>query len=197
MAKIYIYEAKSKTPSATANRSLPSFCFGFIALTPNSDKSWSFPARAKLAKLSRLLNRLSQKESSISHFSYEYSCHAFCITFATYLSLYVFCSQSEWFRRGRKKKRIIVTYMKKDSIFNQSGRLSPRDSILSLFSTRPTPFFPSGAPKCPVFLLVKYGYIHSAVGWMDPRNFLLPNTSVLHAITQPFQVLPVPDRYLR
>ena len=57
---------KSRNPSTTASRSLPSFCFGFIALTSNSDKSWSFPARAKLAKLSRLLNRLSQKDFSIS-----------------------------------------------------------------------------------------------------------------------------------
>ena len=197
MAKIYIYEAKSKTPSATANRSLPSFCFGFIALTPNSDKSWSFPARAKLAKLSRLLNRLSQKESSISHFSYEYSCHAFCITFATYLSLYVFCSQSEWFRRGRKKKRIIVTYMKKDSIFNQSGRLSPRDSILSLFSTRPTPFFLSGAPKYLEFLPVKYVYTHSAVESTDPQNSLSPDISAPHATMLLFQAPPAPDRHLR
>ncbi len=57
---------KSETPSATASRSLPSFCFGFIALVPNSHKSWSFPTRAKLAKLSRSLNRLPQKESPIS-----------------------------------------------------------------------------------------------------------------------------------
>ena len=64
-----MYKTKSKNPSVTASRSLPSFCIGFIALTSNSDKSWSFPARAKLAKLSRLLNRWSQKDSSISLFT--------------------------------------------------------------------------------------------------------------------------------
>ena len=61
-----MYKTESKNPSVTANRSLPSFCFGFIALTSNSDKSWSFPARAKL---SRLLNRWSQKDSLISLFT--------------------------------------------------------------------------------------------------------------------------------
>ena len=63
--KFNIYKTKSRNPSATASRSLPSFCFGFIALTSNSDKSWSFPARAKLAKLSRSLNRSSRKFSLI------------------------------------------------------------------------------------------------------------------------------------
>ncbi len=57
---------KSVNPSAPANRSLPSLCFGFIALTSNSYKSWSSLARAKLAKLSHLLNRSSQKDLPIS-----------------------------------------------------------------------------------------------------------------------------------
>ena len=56
---------KSEKISSLTNRSLPSFCFGFIALTSNSYKSWSFPARAKLAKLSRSLNRSSRKFSLI------------------------------------------------------------------------------------------------------------------------------------
>ena len=64
-------KVKLKNPSATASRSLPSFCIGFIALVLNSYKSWSFPTRAKLAKLSRLLNRLSQKDSSISLFQLQ------------------------------------------------------------------------------------------------------------------------------
>ena len=60
-----IYVKKSEKISSLTNRSLPSFCFGFIALTSNSDKSWSFPVRAKLAKLSRSLNRSSRKFSLI------------------------------------------------------------------------------------------------------------------------------------
>ena len=63
---LVLCRAKSETPSATASRSLPSFRFGFIALVLNSYKSWSSPTRAKLAKLIRLLNRVSQKESLIS-----------------------------------------------------------------------------------------------------------------------------------
>ena len=38
---------KSEKLSSIANRSLPSFHCGFIALTPTSDKSWSVPVRAK------------------------------------------------------------------------------------------------------------------------------------------------------
>ena len=40
-----------------------------IKFVPNSNKSWSFPTRAKLAKLSHSLNRLLQKKSSISLFT--------------------------------------------------------------------------------------------------------------------------------
>ena len=60
-----VYVKKSEKISSLTNRSLPSFCFGFIALTSNSDKSWSFPVRAKLAKLSRSLNRSLRKFSLI------------------------------------------------------------------------------------------------------------------------------------
>ena len=42
-----VSKAKSETLTATARRSLPSFHFGFIALTPCSYKSWSLPVRAK------------------------------------------------------------------------------------------------------------------------------------------------------
>ena len=59
---------KSRNPSTTASRSLPSFCFGFIALTSNSDKSWSFLARAKLAKRGRSLNRSLRKDATFSIF---------------------------------------------------------------------------------------------------------------------------------
>ena len=38
---------KSTNHFWSANRSLPSFHFGFIALTPTSDKSWSVPIRAR------------------------------------------------------------------------------------------------------------------------------------------------------
>ena len=75
---------KSRNPSTTASRSLPSFCFGFIALTSNSDKSWSFPARAKLAKLSRLLNRLPQKDFSISIYTMVINKKYFHHTLLTY-----------------------------------------------------------------------------------------------------------------
>ncbi len=70
-------KTKSEKISSLTNRSLPSFCFGFIALTSNSDKSWSFPARAKLAKLSRSLNRSSRKFSLI--FIYVIKLAAICI----------------------------------------------------------------------------------------------------------------------
>ena len=63
--KFNIYKTKSKNPSATASRSFPSLCIGFIALTPTFYRSWSVPVRAKLAKLSHLRNRLLQKDSSI------------------------------------------------------------------------------------------------------------------------------------
>ncbi len=77
---LILYKAKSEIPSATASRSLPSFRFGFIALVPTPEKE-VVPTRAKLAKLSHLLNRLSQKESLISPFQ------LLCLSIVTYLSL--------------------------------------------------------------------------------------------------------------
>ncbi len=49
---------KSKNPSATASRALPSLCFGFIALTSNSYKSWSFPVSRKTRKTQSLTKSL-------------------------------------------------------------------------------------------------------------------------------------------
>ena len=42
----------------------------FYRARSHSYKSWSVPIRTKLAKLSHSLNRLSQKESLISLFTY-------------------------------------------------------------------------------------------------------------------------------
>ena len=49
---------KSRNPSTTASRSLPSFHCGFIALTPTSDKSWSVPVRAKPCETQSLTESL-------------------------------------------------------------------------------------------------------------------------------------------
>ena len=49
---------KSRNPSTTASRSLPSFHCGFIALTPTFDKSWSVPVRAKPCETQSLTESL-------------------------------------------------------------------------------------------------------------------------------------------
>ena len=67
--KFYFMNTKMQYLSPDTSRSLPSFCFGFIALVPNSHKSWSFPTRAKLAKLSHSLNRLPRKDTAFSLFT--------------------------------------------------------------------------------------------------------------------------------
>ena len=69
MADNLICETKSEKLSSLARRSLPSFCFGFIALALNSYKSWSFPTRTKLAKLGRSLNRFPRKVPLILPFT--------------------------------------------------------------------------------------------------------------------------------
>ncbi len=78
---------KSEKVSSLTRRSLPSFCFGFIALTSNSDKSWSFPVRAKLAKLSRSLNRSLRKLSLIFYLCYENDSHLYSVLCATLIKI--------------------------------------------------------------------------------------------------------------
>ena len=70
---------KSEKASTFTSRLLPSFCFGFIALVLNSNKSWSFSTRAKLAKLGRSLNRSSWKFSLIFLFMLRNCSHKNCI----------------------------------------------------------------------------------------------------------------------
>ena len=54
-------EMKSTNHFRSAKRSLPSFHFGFIALTPASYKSWSVSVRAKPCETQSLTQSLAQK----------------------------------------------------------------------------------------------------------------------------------------
>ena len=67
--KFYFINTEMQYLSPDTSHSLPSFCFGFIALALNSHKSWSFSTRAKLAKLSHSLNRLPRKDTAFPLFT--------------------------------------------------------------------------------------------------------------------------------
>ncbi len=120
-----IYVKKSEKISSLTNRSLPSFCFGFIALTSNSDKSWSFPARAKLAKLSRSLNRSSRKFSLI--FIYVMNGTAIYIVVRMQHSVYYFNVLYACVARSagwRKNSLISHRKLRTPEIFSQGAIIS-------------------------------------------------------------------------